>query len=98
MDLRQNILRDPGSSKTASTVGSNRNRVKTDLTWVLILKGENYNRDNIVSSLHTNTCELSKMPMHVRIVQSHNIVHVSGMRCHMGTSSTGGCAFVYCIK
>ena len=32
--------------------------------------------------------------MHLR-VQSHKLVHMSGVHCHMRASSTSGCAFVY---
>ena len=31
-------------------------------------------------------------------VQSHKLVHVSGVHCHVHTSSTSGCAFVYKLE
>ena len=40
-------------------------------------------------------CKLSKIPRVRSHVQSHKLVHESGLCCHECTSSTSGCAFMY---
>ena len=49
------------------------------------------------STYESSSCRTFKTANMHLLVQSHELVHLSGLHCHMRASSTSGCAFVYFI-
>ena len=47
------------------------------------------------STYESSSCRTFKTANMHLLVQSHELVHLSGLHCHMRASSTSGCTFVY---